>query len=103
MSTIVPAKSSAIGNCYLVQFDKLERDEEAQPMELHTLGELSAICPNCDQKLANLFRSRDDTMRWIAWLTKPKVGRTVGEGSAFGEDTFNDAHHIVGWHSTTRS
>ena len=26
----------------------------------------------CDQKLANLFKSRDDMMRWIAWLTKPE-------------------------------
>jgi hypothetical protein len=41
-------------------------------MELHTLGELSAICQNCDQKLANLFNNRDDMMRWIAWLTRPE-------------------------------
>jgi hypothetical protein len=60
------------GDCYLIQFDKLERDELLQPMELHTLAELSATCENCDQKLANLFRSRDDMMRWIAWLTKPE-------------------------------
>src|SRR5689334_7005576 len=42
------------GNCYLIQFDKLERDEAPQPMELHTLEELSATCENCDQKLVNL-------------------------------------------------
>jgi hypothetical protein len=47
-------------------------DRADPPMELHTLGELSAICQNCDQKLANLFKSRDDMMRWIAWLTKPE-------------------------------
>jgi len=61
-----------LGNYYLIQFDKLERDEAPQPMELHTLEELSATCENCDQKLANLFKSRDDMMRWIAWLTKPE-------------------------------
>jgi hypothetical protein len=59
-------------------------------MELHTLGELSATCQNCDQKLANLFKSRDDMTRWIAWLTKPeKTGGTVGQGGASEEAAFN--------------
>jgi len=62
----------AVGNCYLIQFDKLETDQPLPPMELHTLGELSAICQNCDQKLANLFKSRDDMTRWITWPTKPE-------------------------------
>ncbi len=63
---------AAVGDRYLIQFDKLETDQPLPPMELHTLGELSAICQNCDQKLANLFKSRDDMMRWITWLTKPE-------------------------------
>jgi hypothetical protein len=62
----------AVGDCYLIQFDKLETDQPRPPVELYTLGELSAIYQNCDQKLANLFKSRDDMMRWIAWLTKPE-------------------------------
>jgi len=62
----------AIGNSYLVQFDKLETDQPLPPMELHTVAELSAICQNCDQKLANFFKNRDDMMQWIDWLTKPE-------------------------------
>ena len=62
----------AVGDCYLIQFDKLDTDQPLPPIELHKLGELSAICQNCDQKLANLFKNRDDMMRWIAWLTKPE-------------------------------
>ncbi len=46
----------AVGDCYLIQFDKLEMDQPLPPMELHTLGELSAICQNCDQKLASLVQ-----------------------------------------------
>jgi hypothetical protein len=62
----------AVGDCYLIQFDKLGTDQPLPPMELHTLGELSAIYQNCDQKLTNLFKSRDDMMGWIAWLTEPE-------------------------------
>ena len=59
---------AAVGNCYLIQFDKLEEDRPLPPMELHTPEELSRPCQNCGQKLANLFKDRADMMRWIAWL-----------------------------------
>jgi hypothetical protein len=42
------------------------------PMELYTLEELSRTCENCGQKLANLFKSCADMMRWIAWLNQPE-------------------------------
>ena len=63
---------AAVGNCYLIQFDMLEADQPLPPMELHTLEELSGRCENCGQKRANLFKSRADTERWIAWLNKPE-------------------------------
>ena len=63
---------AAVGNCYLIQFDKLEEDHPLPPMELHTLGELGGTCQNCGQKLANLFKTRADMVRWIAWLNKPE-------------------------------
>jgi hypothetical protein len=63
---------AAVGNCYLIQFDKLEEDHPLPPMELHTLEELSGTCQNCGQKLANLFKTRADMVRWIAWLNKPE-------------------------------
>ena len=34
------------------------------------LEELSGTCQNCGQKLANLFKTRADMMRWIAWLNE---------------------------------
>jgi hypothetical protein len=34
--------------------------------------ELSESCENCGQKLANLFKSRADMERWIAWLETPE-------------------------------
>jgi len=63
--------AAAVGNCYL---DKLEESEAhpLAPMELHTLEELSGTCQNCGQKLANLFKTRADMMRWIAWLNEPE-------------------------------
>ena len=63
---------AAVGNCYLIQFDKLEEDHPLPPLELHTPEELSGTCQNCGQKLANLFKTRADMMRWIAWLNKPE-------------------------------
>jgi hypothetical protein len=64
--------AAAVGNCYLIQFDKLEADHPQPPMELFTLEELSKICENCGQKLANLFQTREDMLRWIAWLSEPE-------------------------------
>ena len=66
--------AAAVGNCYLIQFDKLEESEAhpLAPMELHTLEELSGTYQNCGQKLANLFKTRADMMRWIAWLNEPE-------------------------------
>ena len=63
---------AAVGNCYLIQFDRVGDGSATAPMELHTLGELSATCQDCEQKLPTLFKSRDDMMRWSAWLTKPE-------------------------------
>jgi hypothetical protein len=41
--------AAAVGNCCLVQFDKLEESEKypLPPMELYTLEELSGVCENC--------------------------------------------------------
>jgi hypothetical protein len=66
--------ATAVGNCYLIQFDQVEDSEEdlLPPMELYTLEELSRTCENCGQKLANLFNGRADMMRWIAWLNQPE-------------------------------
>ena len=50
----------ALGNCYLIQFDRLELDPPQPPAELYTLEELSGSCENCGQKRANLFKSRAD-------------------------------------------
>ena len=62
----------AVGNCYLIQFDRLELDQPQPPAELYTLEELSSSCENCGQKCANLFKSRADMEQWIAWLNKPE-------------------------------
>jgi len=51
---------AAVGNCYLIQFDKLDADQPSPPMELVTLEELSGRCQNCEQNLANLFKTRAD-------------------------------------------
>jgi len=66
--------AAAVGNCYLIQFDKLEESEKypLPPMELYTLEELIGMCENCGEKLANLFKTRADMMRWIAWLNEPE-------------------------------
>ncbi len=66
--------AAAVGNCYLIQFDKAEDSQECpmSPMELYTLEELSVTCQNCGQKLANLFKTRADMMQWIAWLNTPE-------------------------------
>ena len=66
--------ATAVGDCYLIQFDKLKdlEDHPLPPMELYTLEELSEVCENCGQKLANLFKSRADMERWIAWLNEPE-------------------------------
>jgi hypothetical protein len=64
--------AAAVGNCYLIQFDKLEEKDPLPPMELYTLDELSRTCENCGQKLANLFETRAEMMGWIAWLNEPE-------------------------------
>jgi hypothetical protein len=48
----------------------MSRGDRITRMELYTLEELSRTCEDCGQKLANLFNSRADMMRWIAWLTE---------------------------------
>ena len=63
---------AVIGNCCLIQFDKTDADEPLLPMELHTLEELTKVCENCGQKLANLFATRADMEQWIAWLNEPE-------------------------------
>ena len=66
--------AAAVGDCYLVQFDALKAsgDHPLPPMELYTVEELAEVCENCGQKLANLFKSRADMERWIAWLNEPE-------------------------------
>ena len=64
--------AAAVGNCYLIQFDKMEEKDPLPPMELYTLDELSRTCENCGQKLANLFETRAEMMGWIAWLNEPE-------------------------------
>ena len=63
---------AAVGNCFLIQFDKLAADQALPPMELHTVEELSGTCQNCGQKRANLFKTRADMARWIAWVDAPE-------------------------------
>jgi hypothetical protein len=59
---------------YLIQFDKVEEPEDhpLPPMELYALEELCRTCEDCGQKLANLFKTCEDMMRWIAWLNEPE-------------------------------
>jgi hypothetical protein len=66
--------AAAVGNCYLIEFDKVEEPEDhpLPPMELYALEELCRTCEDCGQKLANLFKTREDMMRWIAWLNEPE-------------------------------
>ena len=73
--------AAAVGDCYLLQFDKLEELEghPLPPMELHTIEELSGTCQNCGQKRVSLFKSRADMIRWIAWLNEPE--KPAGESS----------------------
>ena len=64
---------AAVGNCFLIQFDKLKADHPQQPpMELVTLEELSSACQSCGQKRANLFNSRADMEQWIAYVEAPE-------------------------------
>jgi hypothetical protein len=65
---------AAVGNGYLIQFDKVEAAGDGPPLptELHTLEELSRICAHCGQKLAHLFKRRADMERWLAWLSEPE-------------------------------
>ena len=62
----------AVGNCYLIQFDRLDLDQPQPPAELCTLEELSSSCENCGQKRGNLFNTRAGMEQWIAWLNKPE-------------------------------
>jgi hypothetical protein len=71
--------AAAVGDSYLIQFDKAEEEHPLPPMELFTLGELSGSCQNCGQKLANLFKTREEMVRWIAWLNEPE--KPAGESS----------------------
>jgi hypothetical protein len=71
--------AAAVGDSYLIQFDKTKEEDPLPPMELFTLGELSRTCQNCGQKLANLFKTREEMLRWIAWLNEPE--KPAGESS----------------------
>jgi hypothetical protein len=62
----------AVGNCFLIQFDNLAADHPPPAMELLTLEELSGVCENCGGKRANLFKSRADMERWIAYVEAPE-------------------------------
>jgi len=66
--------AAAVGDCYLVQFDKIQESEAPPlpPMELYTLEELSRTCVDCGQKLVSLFKTRADMTEWIAWLNQPE-------------------------------
>ena len=70
-----------VGDCFLIQFDpaKDTTDDPPPPMELYTAEELSESCENCGQKLANLFKSRADMERWIAWVNEPE--KPGGDGT----------------------
>ena len=62
----------AVGNGFLIQFDKLEADHPLPPMELHPVEELCGTCQNCGQKRASLFKTRANLERWIAWVEAPE-------------------------------
>jgi len=84
----------AVGNCYLIQFDRLELDQPQPPAELYTLEELSGSCENCGQKRANLFKSRADMEQWIAWLNKPEKSEGQSrQGGASEEATLAMINH----------
>jgi hypothetical protein len=64
--------TAAVGDCYLIQFDQLEANHPLPPMELYTPAELSGTCESCGEKRANLFKTRTDMERWIAWVNAPE-------------------------------
>jgi hypothetical protein len=43
------------------------------PLELYTLEQLSGICPDCDRKLASLFKTRTEMDKWIEWVNAPET------------------------------
>jgi hypothetical protein len=47
-------------------------DDYPVPMVFYTLAELSESCKDCGSKRANLFTSRADMERWIAWVETPE-------------------------------
>ena len=47
---------AAVGNCYLIQFDKLDADQPSPSMELVTLEELSGRCQNCEPEARQLVQ-----------------------------------------------
>ncbi len=65
---------AAVGHCFLVQFDNIDRPGNGPlpPMELYTPEELSGTCESCGQKRACLFKTRADMERWIAWANEPE-------------------------------
>jgi hypothetical protein len=63
---------AAVGDCYLIQFDRM-RAALPPPLELHTLEQLSGTCPDCDQKLASLFRTRAEMAEWIERVNAPEA------------------------------
>jgi hypothetical protein len=63
---------AAVGNCFLIQFDKIEAEQPLPPTELVTLEELTSACADCGGKRGNLFRSRTDMEEWLAYLNAPK-------------------------------
>jgi hypothetical protein len=72
---------AAAGDCYLIQFDKVTNaDDYPVPMELYTPAELSESCNHCGQKRANLFKSRADMERWIAWVETPEKPEGASAG-----------------------
>ena len=71
--------TAAVGNCFLIQFDKLTADQVSPPMELCTLEELSGSCQSCGQKRASLFKTRADMERWIAWVEMPEKPKGPGK------------------------
>jgi hypothetical protein len=103
--------AAAVCDCYLIQFDKLKDSEDhpLPPMELYTVEELSEVCENCGQKLANLFKSRadmerarpniharGDALRVVSHARARCRGSAVGEaspmrGQSVGQETVEQA------------
>ena len=64
--------AAAVGNCYLIQFEKVEEPEE-HPLPPHGVVRPRGAVPDLRELWPETCQFvREDMMRWIAWLNQPE-------------------------------